>query len=80
MVEGNLAILRDFRAAGKDWKRYVAEPRKQLLVLRKLVEKGRARPPRARRAMAPTGLFARGGLPDVLFWKVLAYWRSERDV
>jgi hypothetical protein len=30
--------------------------------------------------MAPTGLFARDGLPDVLFWKVLVYWRSERDV
>ena len=80
VVEGNLAILRDFRAAGKDWKRYVAEPRKELLVLRKLAEKGRARPPRARLAMAPTGLFARDGLPDVLFWKVLVYWRSERDV
>ena len=33
-----------------------------------------------RLAMAPTGLFARDGLPDVLFWKVLVYWRSERDV
>ena len=64
-----------------EWKRYVVEPRKQLLVLRKLVEKGRAQPPRRRRAMAPTGLFGRDGLlPDVLFWKVLAYWRSERDV
>ena len=30
---------------------------------------------------SPTGLFGRDGLlPDVLFWKVLAYWRSERDV
>ena len=46
VVEGSLAILRDFRAAGKDWKRYIAEPRKQLLVLRRLVERGRARPPR----------------------------------
>ena len=47
---------------------------KELLVLRKLAEKGRARPPRARLAMAPTGLFGRDGLlPDVLFWKVLAY-------
>ena len=80
VVEGTLAFFRDYRAAGGTWKRYVAEPRKELLVLRKLVEKGRARPPRARRAMAPTGLFARDGLPDVLFWKVLAYWRSERDV
>ena len=85
VVEGALAFFRDYRAAcgtwPYPWKRYVVEPRKQLLVLRKLVEKGRARPPRRRRAMAPTGLFGRDGLlPDVLFWKVLAYWRSERDV
>ena len=80
VVEGSLALFRDYRAAGGTWKRYVAEPRKELLVLRKLAEKGRARPPRARLAMAPTGLFARDGLPDVLFWKVLVYWRSERDV
>ena len=80
VVEGTLAFFRDYRAAGGTWKRYVAEPRKELLVLRKLAEKGRARPPRARLAMAPTGLFARDGLPDVLFWKVLVYWRSERDV
>ena len=79
VVEGNLAILRDFRAAGKDWKRYVAEPRKQLLVLRKLVERGRARPPRWN-AKALAGLLARNDLPDVLFWKVLAFWRSDRDV
>ena len=79
MVEGSLAILRDFRAAGKDWKRYVAEPRKQLLVLRKLVERGRARPPRWS-AKALAGLFGRKDLPDVLFWKVLAFWRSDRDV
>ena len=72
MVEGSLAILRDFRASGKDWKRYVAEPRKQLLVLRRLVERGRAAP--------PDGTLARvQGLPDVLFWKVLAFWRSSRD-
>ena len=73
VVEGSLAILRDFRAAGKDWKRYVTEPRKRLLVLRRLVERGRAAP--------PDGTLARvQGLPDVLFWKVLAFWRSDRDV
>ena len=73
VVEGSLAILRDFRAAGKDWKRYANEPRKQLLVLRRLVERGRAAP--------PDGTLARvQGLPDVLFWKVLAFWRSDRDV
>ena len=82
VVEGALALFRDYRAAGGTWKRYIAEPRKQLLVLRRLVEKGRARPPRrSRRAKALAGLFGRDGqLPDVLFWKVLAFWRSGRDV
>ena len=74
VVEGTLAFFRDYRTAGGTWKRYVAEPRKQLLVLRKLVERGRARP----KALA--GLFGRKDLPDVLFWKVLAFWRSARDV
>ena len=73
VVEGTLAFFRDYRTAGGTWKRYVAEPRKQLLVLRRLVERGRAAP--------PDGTLARvQGLPDVLFWKVLAFWRSDRDV
>ena len=51
------------------------EPRKQLLVLRRLV---------GRRAAPPDGVLERlfpesGGLPDVLFWKVLSFWRSPRD-
>ena len=46
VVEGTLAFFRDYRTAGGTWKRYVAEPRKQLLVLRRLVERGRALPPR----------------------------------
>ena len=119
VVEGTLAFFRDYRAAGGTWKRYVVEPRKQLLVLRRLVERGRARPPRRGwtslallrdyraaggtwrryvteprkrllvlrrlvergRAAPPDGTLARvQGLPDVLFWKVLAFWRSDRDV
>ena len=73
VVEGALALFRDYRAAGGTWKRYANEPRKQLLVLRRLVERGRAAP--------PDGTLARvQGLPDVLFWKVLAFWRSDRDV
>ena len=72
VVEGTLAFFRDYRAAGGTWKRYANEPRKQLLVLRRLVERGRAAP--------PDGTLARvQGLPDVLFWKVLAFWRSSRD-
>ena len=40
-VEACLALLGEVRAAGS-WKRYAAEPRVQLVVLRKLVESGRA--------------------------------------
>ena len=74
-VEDMIALLQGVEAAGS-WKRYVREPRKQLLVLRRLVGRGRAAP--------PDGVLARlfpesGGLPDVLFWKVLSFWRSPRD-
>ena len=97
--ENLIQHFRDYRAAGGTWKRYVAEPRKQLLVLRRLVERGRALPPRiwmrgwtslARTligrepsddgAKAVHDLFGRKDLPDVLFWKVLKFWRSDRDV
>ena len=79
LAEGALALFRDYRAAGGKWKRYVAAPRKQLLLLRKLVERGRARPPQAL-GKAPTDLFVRKDLPDVLFWLILSFWRSSRDL
>ena len=75
-------FLRDVSAAGT-FKRYVNEPRKSLLLLSKLCERGRATAPR-RGALArlfPTRRSRRAGegLPDVLFWKVLSFWRTERD-
>ena len=75
-VEAFLALLADVRAAGS-WKRYANEPRVQLVVLRKLAENGRARVPRYHWIL--THLFARGTLPDVLFWKILEFWRTDRD-
>jgi hypothetical protein len=74
-VEDVIALLQGVEAAGS-WKRYLREPRRDLLTFRRLVERGRAAP--------PDGVLARlfpesGGLPDVLFWKVLAFWRSSRD-
>ena len=65
--------FRDFRAAGGTWKRFVREPREELLILRRLVGRFRAAP--------PSVLFRlfRPQFPDVLFWKVLEFWRSERD-
>lgn len=69
------------------FKKWLNVPRKQLLVLRKLVERGRATPPPTVRGMlvecplerlfpAPR---AAESLPDVLFWKVLSFWRTSRD-
>ena len=75
-VEAFLALLAGLRAAGS-WKRYANEPRVQLVVLRKLAETGRARVPRYHWIL--THLFARRALPDVLFWKILEFWRTDRD-
>ena len=74
-VEAFIELLTAVRAAGS-WKRYANEPRVQLVVLRKLTERGRARVPRYHFMHT---LFARGTLPDVLFWKILEFWRTDRD-
>ena len=75
-VEAFIELLTAVRAAGS-WKRYANEPRVQLVVLRKLAENGRARVPRYH--CMHTRLFARRALPDVLFWKILEFWRTDRD-
>ena len=72
------------RAAGS-WKRYAAEPRVQLVVLRKLAESGRAVATRgvATRLFAPRRRVQAMGsraLPDVLFWKILEFWRTDRNI
>ena len=81
-----LTFITDVSRAGT-YKRYVNEPRKQLLVLLKLCERGRATAPRrgllARLFPSPRRRVASGiasdRLPDVLFWKVLSFWRTSRD-
>ncbi len=74
--------LHQVRAAGS-WKRYAAEPRVQLVVLRKLAESGRAVATRGilTRLFAPRRRLQSIGspLPDVLFWKILEFWRTDRD-
>ena len=82
-VEAFLALLGEVRAAG-GWKRYANEPRVQLVVLRKLAESGRAVATRgvATRLFAPRRRVQAMGsraLPDVLFWKILEFWRTDRD-
>ena len=77
----NLVFLQDVRSAGS-FKKYVTVPRRELLVLRKLAERGRARAPRGILArLFPSGrqLRKEGCLPDVMFWNVLSFWRSSRD-
>jgi hypothetical protein len=77
----NLVFLRAVRSAGS-FKKYVNVPRRELLVLRKLAERGRARAARGVLArLFPSGrqLRKEGCLPDVLFWNVLSFWHSSRD-
>jgi len=70
-VEGVIELLSDVRAAGS-WKRYVNEPRRQLLSLQKLCH--------AKRASPPAGVFAAlYELPQPVVWIVLKFWRSSRD-
>ena len=82
-VEAFLELCAAVRAAGS-WKRYANEPRLQLVVLRKLAESGRAVATRgvATRLFAPRRRVQAMGsraLPDVLFWKILEFWRTDRD-
>ena len=57
-------------AAG-GWRKYTLPPRKDVLVLRELCEKDRAKP------SAPfERLFA---LPKGVFWRVISFWRSHLD-
>ena len=82
-VEAFLELCAAVRTAGS-WKRYANEPRVQLVVLRKLAESGRAVATRgvATRLFAPRRRVQAMGsraLPDVLFWKILEFWRTDRD-
>ena len=54
------------------WKLYVRAPRAALVALRRLCEKDRARPP-----SELARLFA---LDKFIFWRVLSFWRSEREM
>ena len=57
--------------------RYVRAPRIQLLVLRVLCERGRAKPPRGG---VLAGMFgATSPLPKECFWRICEYWRGIRD-
>ena len=84
-------VLAAVRAAG-GWAAYVAAPRVQLLMLRILCEKGRAVAPTdllarlfppacetERRASLRSARHT-PALPKELFWHIVQFWRSDRDL
>lgn len=62
------------RAAG-GWKQYVREPVVKLHALRYLTLAGRATPPQRL-----AGLFGSSALPDVIFDKILGFWKEPEPV
>ena len=75
-------LLADVEAAGS-WAGYAREPRKKMLVLAKLCEKGRATPPRRDRVFGALFAGTGGGsrrkgaavvIPREVFWKVFEFW------
>ena len=75
-------FLAGVKAAGSD-RKYLNEPRVQLLMLRALCARGRATAPTVifeRLFGAPASPPARPpALPRELFWFVLSFWRTDRD-
>ena len=83
-VEAFLALLADVRAAGS-FKRYVNAPRLDVVVLQALCAKGRAAPYRSSRLSPPVlaRLFPTSTksphIPREIFWRILQFWRTDRD-
>jgi hypothetical protein len=68
-------LVADVRAAGGTWPLYRKQSRKDVLRLRSLVLRGRARPRVRTRAADP--VVARVlRLPNELCWHVLKFWRA----
>ena len=73
------ALLSDLRAAGSTWKGYVRALPKELLRLRSLIARGRAREKRRLRAKTPReiALLLAPAFPNELFWKIMTYWNPR---
>jgi hypothetical protein len=79
-------FLAAVRAAG-GWRKYICEPRINLLMLRLLCQDGRATAPAGTvlerlfpsRSAARRRRVARTTLPKEVFWHVVSFWRSDRD-
>ena len=76
-VEAFLALLADVRAAGS-FKRYANAPRLDVVVLQALCAKGRATPPPALARLFPTSTKS-PHTPREIFWRILQFWRTDRD-
>ena len=77
-----LQLRRDLaKSPSWPWKGYVRAPPKELLRLRSLIARGRAREKRRLRAKTPpeiANLFA-PTFPNELFWKVATYWNPRYE-
>ena len=73
------ALISDVRAAGSTWKGYVRALPKELLRLRSLVARGRAREKVRTRRKTPReiALLFAPAFPNELFWRVLEYWNPR---
>ena len=71
-------LVADVRAAGGTWTAYRRHPRKQILRLRSLVLRGRARPRVRTRAADPIPARVLR-LPNEMCWHVLKFWRATSD-
>ena len=73
------ALISDVRAAGSTWKGYVRALPKELLRLRSLVARGRAREKKRLRAKTPReiALLFAPTFPNELFWGIMTYWNPR---
>ena len=73
------ALVSDYRAAGSTWKGYVRALPKELLRLRSLVARGRAREKVRTRSKTPReiALLFAPTFPNELCWRVLEYWNPR---
>ena len=73
------ALLSDVRAAGSTWKGYVRALPKELLRLRSLVARGRAREKVRTRRKTPReiALLFAPTFPNELFWGIMTFWNPR---
>jgi len=73
------ALISDYRAAGSTWKGYVRALPKELLRIRSLVARGRAREKARTRRKTPReiALLFAPTFPNELCWRVLEYWNPR---